>query len=1703
LSGFLPFLTLLMLLAGLVATGLAPVFAQSVPYAESFETNGEGVRYSSSVFDGGANAYFKRTDGTDIDVSNASGYTRISGSSFWAAEYTDGPNSGGFAVKVVDLQEVDVSSAGIVRVTADFASGCARPCFDGLFQSGEDELRVDYSLDGGSTWIRGVLDFAGTSDAVDVGFAPDTDGDGIGDGTPLTNEMQPYSFVLPASAQQVIVRVWVELGENEEIAFDNIRLEEIAPVGVPFTADFETDGNGSSYFPTIEFDDGDVPSAAYFKRTDGTDVEVNNGPYTGFNGSFFWAAADLDDSSGEDLKSLTLPEIDISGEDAVRFVGLFGAGDYTPETPDAAGSYDLNDSLVVRYSTDGGATFQRGLKFAYAPAITSDFNQGIAQDTDFDGIGDGTTLTPTLQPFAFDLPASANSVIIRIDTYLQNSSEQLAFDDLRVEAKAPNPILLVNPIPDQSVRELRTGVVFDANEVFEDQGGDLLTLSVASSDETTVRAALVNADRWIELEGLQIGSSVVTLTAENASGDVNATDFNVTVTTSGPVLEVDVRIALAAEVCTDPSLVSSCSDVPATGDGFGGLRRDTIAVEPGSPVAITYFVENTGTRDVTTLDIKDRERGTILSGGTLVAGATQTITQLFDARTRPGDVYSRMLVSAVASDNVSASSYDHYLVEVPAPEISVDVLLEEARTACTDPSDLATCSTLSTDGPTPTGFRTDTVAVAVNQPVLVEYLVTNTGQTTLTAATLQRYDAYGRTLIESIPVTTTGLAPGENVRIRRIEPAPSAVQSSADPNRALAVGNDAAGNTTPAIDNRDRQIDVFAIWTPKPEVELNALIGIAGEFCDDPDVLSSCRDMPVTGPTPTGERRDTVEVTTGDRLFTQFRVVNAGFARLTEVDLLDQGDTDIPSPIASLQNLDLAPRDTLVIERLYDLPQQQGDSYILPEAIGRDASGTETARRPTDLLGIFAGEADVQVNALIGPADTFCTDTTNVSTCDPIPRTGTRPSDGGRVDTLVVDPDTRVLVEYVVTNTSSATSIDGLTIEDTGQGVVVTETGLGLAPGAEYVHRVFIQAPTSIRRSPYVYTAIVEATNAESTTFRDAETYGLRVPVPEVAMESLVAPADEFCTDLSDISTCSDIPNTGSSFGGLRSDTAAVYAGEPAFVQYRITNTGVTNLTSVRVVDRDENVVVSETGLSLAPGEAFVLERRINGTAEPGISVLTRYGKGTDAGGNSSVLTRESQDFIAFDVQQAEVTINALVGDAATYCSPDASDVSNCSDIPTGGNTPTGARRDTVDALPSGARYLVRYLVENTGEVDIASFEIQQAINDGVDVPSTIIPSTFTPSLAPGESYSQSVLYDSRTVPGLITYEAVVRGEDPSGAALARGRGAVDVYGVQTAGAAFRITTQSGPASIFCENVNDASTCSTTRQKRAAVVAAAKLGNDPQAVRYAFYNDGSVDFVQHSLVDNVTGIVFSDYVETVTPFDSLVVYRIGDAVAGIGETRTATWTAVTSEGDVLTNASDEIPLPVELVQFEALMAGPTVFLQWRTASEANNAGFGVQQRAVTGSATGGEADGGWTAIGFVEGAGTTAEPQDYRFAVDALPPGEYRFRLRQVDRDGRTAMSSEVTVQVDIDGAYRLTPPSPHPIQAASTLSLIARESQPVRVGLFDVLGRRVATLFDGELSSGRAHVIRLNGEGLASGVYFIRIVGDHFRATERVTVVR
>jgi hypothetical protein len=201
------------------------------------------------------------------------------------------------------------------------------------------------------------------------------------------------------------------------------------------------------------------------------------------------------------------------------------------------------------------------------------------------------------------------------------------------------------------------------------------------------------------------------------------------------------------------------------------------------------------------------------------------------------------------------------------------------------------------------------------------------------------------------------------------------------------------------------------------------------------------------------------------------------------------------------------------------------------------------------------------------------------------------------------------------------------------------------------------------------------------------------------------------------------------------------------------------------------------------------------------------------------------------------------------------------------------------------------------------------------------------------------------------------------------------------------------------------------------------------------------------------------------------------------------------------NDSDDNPLPVELDEFTAQLDDEAAVLQWRTASETNNAGFEVQHK-------GPDADR-YSEAGFVESkadGGTTTETTAYQHEVTDLTPGTHQFRLRQVDTDGTGHLSNTTSITVRMEEAVRLMAPAPNPVRSQAQLRFGVQKAGEVTVSLYNVLGQEVATVYEGTPTPGEMQTVQLGASQLSelpSGVYFVRLEANGEIRTQRMVRVR
>lgn len=228
------------------------------------------------------------------------------------------------------------------------------------------------------------------------------------------------------------------------------------------------------------------------------------------------------------------------------------------------------------------------------------------------------------------------------------------------------------------------------------------------------------------------------------------------------------------------------------------------------------------------------------------------------------------------------------------------------------------------------------------------------------------------------------------------------------------------------------------------------------------------------------------------------------------------------------------------------------------------------------------------------------------------------------------------------------------------------------------------------------------------------------------------------------------------------------------------------------------------------------------------------------------------------------------------------------------------------------------------------------------------------------------------------------------------------------------------------------------------------------------------------------------------PPSSLIVQTGGEA---LWQTTSGTRVSESFGSQRLRNIQQcQIAIPVELTGFRATASGREITLVWRTASEVDNAGFGIERAA---------GDGDFQEIGFVSGNGTSLSPIAYRFVDTDLSPGNFRYRLRQVDFDGSFEYSAAVEARVELPASHFMSSVHPNPFRSRARFELSVARTQEVRINLLDVMGRPVMTVSNEPVTSGSTRSVQLDATGLPAGTYVLRVVGENFSSSRLVAVIR
>ncbi|MEO1293454.1 MAG: hypothetical protein AAFV62_11600, partial [Pseudomonadota bacterium] len=192
----------------------------AIIYSESFETDGNGTRYTTSVpeFSDGFGDFFTRTDGSTIGSFYE--VTGADGDFYFAAQDLDG--EGAIPPLTLDITGIDIT--GVTNLGLSFL---AAEDDEGTNQDWDasDFVHISVQIDGGG--YVDILNFESVPDGDEFNAVPgvDTDFDGDGDGTELTDVFQTFTAAIAGSGSTLDLRIEYQLDAgDEDFAIDLIEI---------------------------------------------------------------------------------------------------------------------------------------------------------------------------------------------------------------------------------------------------------------------------------------------------------------------------------------------------------------------------------------------------------------------------------------------------------------------------------------------------------------------------------------------------------------------------------------------------------------------------------------------------------------------------------------------------------------------------------------------------------------------------------------------------------------------------------------------------------------------------------------------------------------------------------------------------------------------------------------------------------------------------------------------------------------------------------------------------------------------------------------------------------------------------------------------------------------------------------------------------------------------------------------------------------------------------------------------------------------------------------------------------------------------------------------------------------------------------------------------------------------------------------------
>lgn len=202
---------------------------------------------------------------------------------------------------------------------------------------------------------------------------------------------------------------------------------------------------------------------------------------------------------------------------------------------------------------------------------------------------------------------------------------------------------------------------------------------------------------------------------------------------------------------------------------------------------------------------------------------------------------------------------------------------------------------------------------------------------------------------------------------------------------------------------------------------------------------------------------------------------------------------------------------------------------------------------------------------------------------------------------------------------------------------------------------------------------------------------------------------------------------------------------------------------------------------------------------------------------------------------------------------------------------------------------------------------------------------------------------------------------------------------------------------------------------------------------------------------------------TVTP--------VGFGSPALSKVSKSAWNTYTTENFNI--APQSLPLPVELIDLNAVCSGNKIDVSWTTISEINSDYFSIE-RSTNGIS--------FVRIGIISAAGNSTSVEQYFFSDNYSPTATVYYQLTQFDFDGRGYRYGPLAVNCRINGNDDYAEVFPNPFTKDVSLLFNLAEGGNVSLAITNTLGETVKN-FSYTLKKG-THELPLSLADFAPGFY-------------------